>query len=271
MIDDLSKTIKAQLYERINSPLLGSFLLSWATWNYKFIVVLFSAMTVEKTFAYIDQTLYPNWTHSLWILLIGPAITAALIIFVYPYPAKFVYEYARKRQKELKEIQQKIDDETPLTKEEAKEIRTEASKKAIELEVRLQQRDQEVGRLRAENDDLWRKIMASEGSKKIAPDLVATDEKAEKVKANNKKTAAPINNPSQLTQDQVQFLITLTKSAANGRVETEDFLHRVDGKSLTTQYNRDILKKRGYITDAYGRIDITSEGRAYLVESKIIT
>lgn len=33
MLDDLTKEIKAQLYERVKSPLFGAFALSWAAWN----------------------------------------------------------------------------------------------------------------------------------------------------------------------------------------------------------------------------------------------
>lgn len=151
MFEDLIKTVKAQLYDRVTSPLLGCFLLSWVIWNYKFIFALFSSMKIEDKFKYIDNVIYKGASDYLIQCLALPLITTAFFIFIYPYPAKFTYEFFRKRQVELKEIQQKLDNETPLTKEEAKKIRSDAIKMSIDFEM-------EIEKLREENLSL-RKIL----------------------------------------------------------------------------------------------------------------
>ncbi len=144
MFEDLIKTVKAQLYDRLTSPLLGCFLLSWVIWNYKFIFTLFSEMKTEEKFKFIESYIYAgHYSHFIYGLLL-PFITTLFFIFIYPYPAKFAYAFFRKRQVELKEIQQKIDDETPLTREEARKIRSDAVKMSIEFE-------QEIEKLREEN------------------------------------------------------------------------------------------------------------------------
>lgn len=144
MFEDLIKTVKAQLYDRLTSPLLGCFLLSWVIWNYKFVFTLFSDMKVEDKFKFIDGSIYSgNYSHFIYGLLL-PFVTTLFFIFIYPYPAKFAYAFFRKRQAELKEIQQKIDDETPLTRDEARKIRSDAVKMSIEFE-------QEIEKLREEN------------------------------------------------------------------------------------------------------------------------
>lgn len=144
MFDDLIKTVKAQLYDRLTSPLLGCFLLSWVIWNYKFIFTLFSEMKTEDKFKFIENYIYVgHYSHFIYGLLL-PFITTLFFIFIYPYPAKFAYAFFRKRQVELKEIQQKIDDETPLTRDEARKIRSDAVKMSIEFE-------QEIEKLREEN------------------------------------------------------------------------------------------------------------------------
>ncbi|EGS0844697.1 TPA: hypothetical protein ACIS18_003579, partial [Salmonella enterica subsp. enterica serovar Birkenhead] len=141
---DLIKTVKAQLYDRLTSPLLGCFLLSWVIWNYKFIFTLFSDMKIEDKFKFIDGSIYSgDYSHLIYGLLL-PFVTTLFFIFIYPYPAKFAYAFFRKRQVELKEIQQKIDDETPLTRDEARKIRSDAVKMSIEFE-------QEIEKLREEN------------------------------------------------------------------------------------------------------------------------
>lgn len=45
-------------------------------------------------------------------------------MYIYPLISKHFYSYTLDRKKELKEIKSKIEDETPLTKEESKEYRT---------------------------------------------------------------------------------------------------------------------------------------------------
>lgn len=144
MFEDLIKTVKAQLYDRLTSPLLGCFLLSWVIWNYKFIFTLFSDMKIEDKFKFIDGSIYSgDYSHFIYGLLL-PFVTTLFFIFIYPYPAKFAYAFFRKRQAELKEIQQRIDDETPLTRDEARKIRSDAVKMSIEFE-------QEIEKLREEN------------------------------------------------------------------------------------------------------------------------
>jgi len=125
MVDEIVKSAKAQLSERIASPLIGSFAISWCIWNYKFLVILFSAASVSQTFALIDKIVFPT----TWSLILNgvllPAATTFAYIFVYPYPAKYVYEFTRRRQKEINEVRQRIEDETLLSIEESRNIRVE--------------------------------------------------------------------------------------------------------------------------------------------------
>ncbi|WHU84795.1 hypothetical protein A7P61_07305 [Pantoea agglomerans pv. betae] len=155
MFDDLLKTIKAQLYDRIASPLFSSYLISWVGWNYKFLLTLFSGMKVKEKLDFISSVVYPSFNYLLLHGALYPLITSMLIIFVYPYPAKFTYEFHRRRQVELKEIQQKIDDETPITREEAKKIRTDALIMSIDFE-------KEIEKLREENVQLRRLVKDSQ-------------------------------------------------------------------------------------------------------------
>lgn len=126
MVDEIFTSAKTQISERIASPLIGSFAISWCLWNYKFLVILFSSATVSQTFALIHAIAFPTaWSLFLNGVLL-PALTAVSYIFIYPYPAKYVYEFTRRRQKEINEVRQRIEDETLLTIEESRKIRAEA-------------------------------------------------------------------------------------------------------------------------------------------------
>ncbi|WP_156919303.1 hypothetical protein [Azovibrio restrictus] len=138
MIDELSKTIKAQLYERVGSPLFSSFAISWACWNYKFILVIISSMGAVEKLNYINTHLFNTPLDYLLNGTLLPTVTALLIIYVYPIPARHVYEYHRKKQQELKKLQHKIDGETVITKEEKWEIIESAERQKNDYESRIE-------------------------------------------------------------------------------------------------------------------------------------
>ncbi len=128
MIDDVGKTIKAILYDRIVSPLFGTFTLSWCAWNWRLILLFMtdSSTTVAKKFQYVDAELYPSNGVAIIYGLLLPATTTAFFIYVYPPIARKVYGYWREQQNKLKEVQIEKDGETPLKKEEAQEIKNQA-------------------------------------------------------------------------------------------------------------------------------------------------
>ncbi|ELY4158743.1 hypothetical protein SMZ39_001427 [Cronobacter turicensis] len=169
MFEDLIKTVKAQLYDRITSPLLGCFLISWFIWNYKFVFTLFSDMKIQDKFKYIDSVILTEGGGYFLRFVVFPLLTTAFFIFIYPYPAKFTYAFFRKRQVELKKIQQELDNETPITKEEAKKIRSDAIKMSIDFE-------QEIEKLREENLSL-RKLLKELNNNSTTDNNISLDRK----------------------------------------------------------------------------------------------
>lgn len=133
-MQDIINSFKAHLYERTSSPLVGSFIFYWLICNYKLIIVLFSDLQPNEKFMEIAD-LYPQKTITLWqgfeihyLTLLGngfliPLILTLIYIFLVPKPALFIYGIWKKNQKEILEVKQKIDDETPLTKEESRKIK----------------------------------------------------------------------------------------------------------------------------------------------------
>lgn len=150
MVDEIVKSAKAQISERIASPLIGSFAISWSLWNYKFLMILFSAASVSQTFALINAIAFPT----TWSLVINgvllPAATAVAYIFVYPYPAKFVYEFTLRRQKKINEVRQRIEDETLLTIEESRKIRAEVLQTEKAHQEIVDRLNGEISRLKLE-------------------------------------------------------------------------------------------------------------------------
>lgn len=148
MIDEFSKSMKAVLYERTASPLSGALAVSWIIWNYRLIAVLLSDLAVQERFSYIDKVLYAEPSIALLKLCVGPVLTTIIVIFVYPFPAKWVFKFWRSRQRELREIRQQIDDLTPLTREQARQIRQQVISIQIDYDKQLERASDEESRLK---------------------------------------------------------------------------------------------------------------------------
>jgi hypothetical protein len=144
-MDDLITSFKAHLYDRVTSPLLSSFLISWVLWNHRlFAVMMSSDLKILEKFYYIDHKLYPGVDELCFRGMLWPLLSALLLIFVYPIPARWVYEYVRKEQKALKQIQQRIEEETPLTVEESRKLRALMRDAARSFDEQIQERDNEI-------------------------------------------------------------------------------------------------------------------------------
>ncbi|MDZ4190746.1 hypothetical protein OF113_14060 [Ectopseudomonas chengduensis] len=126
-----------QFRERLSSPLMASFLISWPIWNYKFVLVFFSDMKPYVKFSYISNQVYPDLLHGLFYGLAGPLLTACFYVGIYPfivYCSEFVSNWHRLR---LERQRIKNNDETPLSEERARELWQDfrASTKALEKEI----------------------------------------------------------------------------------------------------------------------------------------
>lgn len=170
MLDDLTKEIKAQLYDRVRSPLFGAFALSWAVWNYKLILAVLSGMDFEKKLAFIDK-MYPTTPDILISWFIAPLASAVLFLVVYPVPALWAYEYWADRQRALKEVQQQLEDKTPLTQEEANAIRKASLEEVAALRSELKELDEDnkelKKRLKVLQDDNERLVSENASSKEL--------------------------------------------------------------------------------------------------------
>jgi hypothetical protein len=148
MSDDFRKSINSILYERTTSPLFGTFFFSWIVWNWKIILVLFFTESSElgmAKFEYIDTCLL-----SLWVSLINPIISTALILTLYSWlseKAYILWLYFNKRKNDQKN---KIEEEKLLTVKQSMKLRVELSKKEESFENLLNEKEELISALKNE-------------------------------------------------------------------------------------------------------------------------
>ncbi|RZO86385.1 MAG: DUF1413 domain-containing protein [Oceanococcus sp.] len=133
-MQDILQSIKAYLYDRATSPLMGGFIISWSIWNYRFFLVLLAGgdFTPEQKFQAIERlfptVIVPIGSFSLPICgelihgLIIPALITAAYLYGYPLLAAPVYEHSLRRQQKLRAIKQKEEGQRLLSVEESREL-----------------------------------------------------------------------------------------------------------------------------------------------------
>ncbi|MGF0336760.1 hypothetical protein [Ectopseudomonas toyotomiensis] len=153
---DYVEVVSGHLRERLSSPLMASFLLSWPVWNYKFILVVFSKNGPAEKISYISSQVYPELWHGLFFGLCGPILTACFYVGVYPfavYGAEYISNLHRVR---LEKQRLKNLDERPLGEEEARSLRHQLRMSLRSVENEIDQQAEVIKKLRTE-------LSASEG------------------------------------------------------------------------------------------------------------
>jgi hypothetical protein len=266
MFDDVGKTIKAILYDRITSPLFGTFVLSWCGWNWRLIVLFLtdSSTTVTKKFQYLDAELYPSNGVTFIYGLLLPATTTAFFIYIYPWFARKVYGYWREQQNELKKLQVMKDGEKPLTKEEAQEIQSQA----LLSELRYQEeREKREARIR----DLENLVKSLQPESALVP--VKGSAKVEK------SSTAPSQGKAyspEVEDGMFSILKLLDRLAAGSYIDKDELIRATSQDDQLSKLDLtfllhclDNLSNERYIADSADSLLVLPKGRSALVNKHL--
>jgi hypothetical protein len=117
MLNDFLTSTRQNVLDRVSSPLITSFMVSWCLWNYKFIIILFSDTSVTQTFEMIERISFPGWESVISHGIFLPLTSAVVYVFGYPYPARFTHKY-------LKKQSHLTNDHNPMSEEDYVRIQT---------------------------------------------------------------------------------------------------------------------------------------------------
>jgi hypothetical protein len=247
-MDDLVKAIKLQLYERATSPLFSSFVLSWLAWNHRLFFVLFSDIRVTEKFDYINERLYDTWWPCLSLGFLFPLATSLGIILVLPYPARWVFEIVSAHQIKLKQIQLKVENETPLPEAEARALRTTLREAKISFEKAMNDREEAIEELKRENLDL-RSRLDSESKRKEIKDI-----------------SAMVGHGGPLEPSHLQLLDFVSKHPG---VQRRVIAEEVDRDPLEAEVAIDELLENGLLEVLADTLHPTRLGRKILLDQKV--
>jgi len=254
-VKDLFNSIRFQISERFSSPLFGAFILSWLTWNHKYLFVLFSSAPINERLILAKTVIFPTTCSLILKGLVYPIVSAVLFILIYPYPSLWLFTYWHKRQLKIKEAKDRIEALTPLTVEESNRLRMSLLRLQSEYEARFRQQADQIAVL---------KTVRSSSENELQTFQVVT----------------PNSPPQSQIDDGVLKLISiLTKS--NGEIKEEDLFRLLDEPKVKSEYYIDqalalnlILRnyREGRVYGAVGdkMIQLTEAGRKFAVSSQMV-
>ncbi|MFZ4876821.1 hypothetical protein ACL9RI_17215 [Janthinobacterium sp. Mn2066] len=255
-MNDLINGIKAQLYDRLSSPLLFTFAFSLLAWNYRAVLIFLSSLTPSDKFLALDL-LSLSWNNETFYwpshLIFFPLATSAIYIFALPWVEKIVFEYSLMRKRDLKISRQKIEDKTPVSTEEARELRSLGEVAYKEYDAVIKSRQEEIARLKIEVDDLKEKL------KSLSPSSTNAD-----------------THSKDLQESQIALLRKIDEFGGDN-ISKNSIFKRVSVPRLKIQYDIDELVRRDFISEhdaddddndtTYSAVSLTVAGRRFLIEN----
>lgn len=295
MIKDLATSIKATLYERISSPLAGSFIVSWILWNYKILIILFSSYEALYKINYIGEALsfekiivVPllfGWTLPIPTFvgkgLLFPLLTALAYLFVYPYPSKWIYSYWKRRQKELKEKQQEIDKSILLSIEDSIAIKKEALEIESKYIQEIDRKNNEIKVLNVERNEFKSNIQGELINKDAIlneKDKIIEEKDKIIVSLKNELSEEKLRNSDQNIATDLETKNTLPKEhlnilkqfANNKHLNLANITNLTKSNLIRTEHTIEMLISKNYIKGSSAGYSLTTEGRDFLLQHNII-
>ena len=237
MFDKFVKSAEDLVAERISSPILGPFAISWCLWNYKYLIILMSQNSVSESFNLADRLLYPDWWHlwGMWLLL--PAITTLAYIYVYPIAVEKVLSYSLTKKANIDALRRKHDDGTIMPYEEGRRLKAGIREMETEHSAELVKKDTQIKRLQS--------MLDAERERKNTPD----------------QTKQPVQKLSSLHRGLLVII-----SQHNGTIKLDQLSTATKMKLVELEFNMQELEDAGFVSSMQGMEDmvysLTQLGRA---------
>ncbi len=254
MFDEIATQIKAQLYDRARSPLFGTFVVSWTAWNFRAVLVLFSGDSLDLKFFVLDE-IYKTQEIYLTKGLIYPALSATFFIIVYPYFARLAYWHWHSQHVKLKSTQQKIEDKTPMTQEEANAMRKASLDQELSFQYQIRSLSETNRELTNREESLINKISEQGGSintlqeqlknksAELEQQKTSLSGLSEQIKMTHHKTQNAIKNDANQQKKILNFLIKINVSKTKlGTTRVKNLVSKLSKASSTMDVTIEMME-----------------------------
>ncbi|AKX50235.1 hypothetical protein [Thiopseudomonas alkaliphila] len=252
MLKEISTSLKAQLYERVSSPVLGSILVFWLIFNWEAVLYfLLSGSAIEEKLVYIESN-FKNFDRNVFY----PLLYSSLFCLLYPivsYIPFYIWEWTSSHKLRSKS---KLSLSEPLSIENSIAIRRELIEKEAKIRRIISENNIEKGEL-----------------EKIIDKLSRDNERLYKV-ISRFESIRPAEYV-ELSEDQERVLTYFSNLKDNYQYTPSDIIGDNDVSLDFTVKALNQLEKKGLLNksgDTFGYEEgyqITNAGRKYLADKVI--
>ncbi|MEI8704604.1 hypothetical protein [Pseudoalteromonas sp. B62] len=145
MIKEVTNSIKAALYQRISSPLYGTYIFSWIIYNWELVLqLLFGTKQFDERLATFKLGLTVDDGGFNYCTVIIPFIITVVILLIQPLAQRFIYIYTEWNNSEGLKKRDQYANETLLTLEQSNELRSSVQKVQQFHQEVLKNKDDEI-------------------------------------------------------------------------------------------------------------------------------
>ncbi|BBN59598.1 hypothetical protein [Hydrogenovibrio marinus] len=269
-MDEMIKSIKAALYDRATSPLVGSFVVAWLLWNYDFVLAFFSNEELSYKLDYIHTFIFGNWIQCL----LNGFLIPSFAVYVYHWwlhkISIRVFRKATKNNQELIEAKKTLEKQVVMSLEESNEIRKQID--AIQNQTHIDNHEKEA-KIKELNAELEAR---SSKEKELIKRLDNLNSKLESSvhgqNVSNKKSAITKNNiEPEISKDVGEVLVAI----GDGNVSVSGILDYLSRKNINLHQARCLnyiekLEELNLVKrNKYDHFSLTREGRDFLVDNNL--
>ncbi|HGS4830468.1 TPA: hypothetical protein ACMDRH_003502 [Vibrio cholerae] len=94
MIKEITNSIKAALYQRVSSPLYGTYICSWLIYNWELVLpLMFGSKKFDERVLDLKSGISPEATGFEYKTIIVPLVITALLLALQPLLQRFIFIY----------------------------------------------------------------------------------------------------------------------------------------------------------------------------------
>ncbi|MBB1404810.1 TMF family protein [Pseudoalteromonas sp. SG44-5] len=196
MLKEITNSFKAALYQRVSSPLYGTYIFSWILYNWLVVLpLIFGVKKFDERLIDFKSGIVSPENGFIYSTVIMPMIITAVILLLQPILQRFHFIYTEWNKSEGLKKRDKFSSETMLTLEQSNELRSSVQK--------VQQFHQEVLKNKDNEIDEYKKLasLKDEGlSKQNTLNLELIEKASQAESAKSDLTSEIANRKSELAE-----------------------------------------------------------------------
>ena len=148
MIKEVTNSIKAVFYERISSPIYGTYIFSWLLYNWQLTVpLILGEDDFDKRFNSFQSNLFVEESFA-WGTIAYPIVFTAIILILQPLAYRFLFIYSTWNKTEGLKKRDEFESETRLSIDQSNQIRQSVRNINDFHQKTIQSKDEEITTLK---------------------------------------------------------------------------------------------------------------------------